>query len=127
MLISTSSGQLVVVTRNYEQIKQKYQHTTTHLSHSLIELKDELDSHSGTKDEVAAASAELILVRGNAVEAAMDIEEAKYQLIHTTAELIGANGDIGIFEGLYRRHDFQDTVAEEAECSQSLFHNKLTD
>jgi hypothetical protein len=120
MLLSTSSGQLVVVTHNYEQIEQNCQQTITCLYRAVVELKAELDSHSGINEELAAA-AELILARGNVVEAAIDIEEAKNQLFHITSELIGANDDIGILEGLYRCRDFQDNVAEQTEGSQSLF------
>jgi hypothetical protein len=101
--------------------EKNYQHSTTHLPQSLTKLKAELDSHSGTKEELAAAAAaDIILERGSIVDAAMEIEGAKKQLFSTTAELIGAKDDIGILEGLYRRRDFQDTIVEETNDSQLL-------
>jgi hypothetical protein len=50
----------------------------------------------------------------------MDIEQAKNQLFNTTAELIGANDDIEIIEGLLKHSDFQETLAREREEDKSL-------
>jgi hypothetical protein len=73
MQISSSSGQILSVTRKYEKMENNYQHTTICISQSLTELKAGLNSHSGTNEEFAAAAAELIDVKGNIVDAAIDI------------------------------------------------------
>jgi hypothetical protein len=68
----------------------------------------------GTKAELADAAAKLIVMRGDIVDASIEIEEARTHIFNTTGELIGANDDIAVLEGLYRQHDFQDAVASQS-------------
>jgi hypothetical protein len=114
------SGNLVAVTGNYEATQHNYQDATQQLSRSLTELKSELDAHMGTKAELADAAAKLIVMRGDIVDASIEIEEARTQLFNTTGELIGANDDIAVLEGLYRQRDFQDAVASQSNEDRTL-------
>jgi hypothetical protein len=108
------SGNLVAVTGNYEATQQNYQDATRQLSRSLIELKSELDAHMGTKAELADAAENHIVMRGDIVNASIEIEEDRTQLFNTTGELIGTNDDIAVLEGLHRQRDFQDAVASQS-------------
>jgi chromosome segregation ATPase len=114
------SGNLVAVAGNYEATEQNYQDTTQQLSRSLTELKSELDVHMGTKAELADAAAKLIVMRGDIVDASIEIEEARMQLFNTTGELIGANDNIAVLEGLYRQRDFQDSVTSQSNEDRTL-------
>jgi hypothetical protein len=98
------------------------------MSQSLSKLKVDLDSHGGTKAQLAAAAAELIVARVDVVDAAMEVEEANNQLFGTTAELIAAQEGIGILEGLCRRRDVQQAIYKQSEADQSSFQkiNVLT-
>jgi recombinational DNA repair ATPase RecF len=103
-------GWLIVVTQRYETSNHSYQETTSRLSASLKQLKVELDCHRGTKDQLARAAAKLIAARDDAVNSAMEVEEAKKQLFETTADIIAANDDIEVLQGLYHHHDCQDEI-----------------
>jgi hypothetical protein len=61
----------------------------------------------GTKAELVDATAKLIVTRGDIMDAAIEIEQARTQLFNTTAELIGANDNIAVLEVLYCRRDFR--------------------
>jgi hypothetical protein len=84
-------------------------------------LKDELDAHLGTKQELVDAAAELIVARSVTLDAAIDIDEASNKVFETSAELLAANDDITILEGLYQRRDFQETMEAEANEGRSLY------
>jgi hypothetical protein len=117
------SGNIVSVTVNYEATKQNYQEATQQLSRSLTELKSELDVYLRTKAELADASANLIVMRCDIVDASIEIEEARTQLFNTTGELIGANDNIAVLEGLYRQHYFQDYIASQSNEDRTLMQN----
>jgi hypothetical protein len=68
------------------------------------------------------ATAKLIAMRGDIVNAFIEIEEARMQLFSATSELIGANNNIAVLEGLYRQHDFQDSVASQSTEDRTLMH-----
>jgi predicted nucleic acid-binding Zn-ribbon protein len=119
--LATTSGQLVCLTQKYENAELNYQQTADRLASSLTELKDELDAHLGTKQELADAAAGLIVARSAVLDAAIDIDEARKEVFETSAELLSANDDIAILEGLYRRRDFQETMEAEANAGRSLF------
>jgi chromosome segregation ATPase len=119
--LATTSGQLVSLTQKYENAKLNYQQTAGRLASSLAELKDELDAHLGTKQELADAAAGLIVARSAVIDAAIDIDEARKEVFETSAELLSANDDIAILEGLYRRRDFQETMEAEVNTGRSLF------
>jgi hypothetical protein len=92
------SGNLVAVMGNYEATQHNYQDATRQLSRSIIELKSELDAHMVTKAELVDAAAKLIVIRGDIVDASIEIEEAQTQLFNTTGELIGVNDDIAVLD-----------------------------
>jgi SMC interacting uncharacterized protein involved in chromosome segregation len=105
--LATNSAQLVCLTQKYENTELNYQQTAHRLASSLIEWKDELDAHLGMKQELAYAAAGLIVARSAVLDAAIDIDEARNAVFETSAELLSANDDIAILEGLYQRRDFQ--------------------
>jgi hypothetical protein len=126
--LSSTTGRLLLVTRKYEVMHDNYQHVAARLSQSFSELKAEMDSHGGTKAQLAAAAAELIVARVDAVDAVMEVEEATNQLFGTTTELIASQDDIGIIEGLYRRRNVQHAIDKQSEEDRSFFQkiNALT-
>jgi hypothetical protein len=87
----------------------------------LTELKDELDAHLGRKQELVDAAVGLIVACSAVLDASIDIYEARNEVFETSAELLSANDDIAILEGLYQRRDFQETMDAEANAGQSLF------
>jgi hypothetical protein len=97
-----------------------YQHVATKLSHSLSELKAELDSHGWTKDQLKAAADELIFDIVNVVNAVKKLEDENNQLLWMTAELIASQSDIGILEGMYRRCDVQKSINKQSKLDRSL-------
>jgi hypothetical protein len=72
------------------------------------------------KAELADATAKLIVMRGDIFNASIEIEEARRQLFNKTGELVGANDDIAVLEGLYRQSDFQDSVASQSNEDPTL-------
>jgi hypothetical protein len=118
--LSTKSGQLIVVARGYEGIQTNYRHIGSHLYQSFHELESNPSAHNGTQEESAASAAELIVARGHDVETEMDIEQARNRLFNTTADLIEANDDIHILQGLYQCHDFQKVLVNEREEDRTL-------
>jgi hypothetical protein len=86
----------------------------------LKQLKLELDCHRGTKFQLARAAAELIVARAEVLDSAMEVEEAQKQLSETTADLIVANDDIEILQGLYRHFDCQEAMARCIDDGLSL-------
>jgi hypothetical protein len=74
----------------------------------------------GTKAELADAAVKLGVMRGDIVDASIKSEEARTQLFNPTEELIGANEDIAVLEGLYRQRDFQDYVAIQSNKDRTL-------
>jgi chromosome segregation ATPase len=119
--LATTSAQLVCLTQKYENAELNYQQTAHRLVSSLNELKNELDAHLGTKQELADAAAGLIVARGVVLDAAIDIDEARNEVFETSAELLAANDDITILEGLYHRRDFQETMEAEENERWSLY------
>jgi hypothetical protein len=63
----------------------------------------------------------LIVARSTVLDAAIDIEEARNEVFETSAELLSANDDIAILEGLYQRRDLQETMEAEANAGRLLF------
>jgi hypothetical protein len=53
------------------------------------------------------AATGLIVARRAVLDAAIDIDEARNEVFKTSAELLAANEDIAILEGLYQRRNFQ--------------------
>jgi predicted component of type VI protein secretion system len=100
--LATTSGQLVCLTQKYENAELNYQQTAHRLASSFTELKDELDDHLGTKQELADSSAGLIVARSAVLDAAIDIDEARNEVFETSDELLSANDDIAILDGLYQ-------------------------
>jgi hypothetical protein len=84
------------------------------MASSLTQLKYELDAHNDTKQELANAAAGLILAQSVVLDAAIDIDEAMNQVFETSAELLPANDDITILEGIYQCRDFQETIEAES-------------
>jgi hypothetical protein len=119
--LSSTSGQLVYVTHKYERAEINYQETTHTLAASLTELNGELDTHNGTKQELAEAVIDLIVTHSEIIDAAIDIDEARKQVFETSVKLIAANDAIVILEGLYRRRDFQETMEAEKNGGRSLY------
>jgi hypothetical protein len=74
----------------------------------------------GTKAELADAAANIIVMRGDIVDTSIEIEEARTQLFNRTGELIGANEDIAVLEGLCHQLDFQDSVTSQSNLDQTL-------
>jgi chromosome segregation ATPase len=103
-------GKLVYVTQKYERTEINYQEKTCKLASSLTELKGELDDHNGTKQELAEAATNLTVAHSDINDAAIDIDEARKQIFETSAELLAANDDFAILEGLYRCHNFQEAM-----------------
>jgi chromosome segregation ATPase len=116
--LATTSGQLVCLTQKYENAELNYQQTAHRLASSLTELKDELDAHLGTKQEFADAAAGLIVACSAVLDAAIDIDEARNEVFETSAELLSANDDIAILEGLYQRRNFQENMEAEANAGR---------
>jgi chromosome segregation ATPase len=121
--LSTTSVKLVSVTQKYESAELNYQQATHRLASSLTQLKDELDAHNGTQQELADAATKLILIRSEIIDAAIDIDEARKQVFERSAKLLAANDDISILEGLYKRRDFQEMMEAETNQGRSLFQN----
>jgi chromosome segregation ATPase len=119
--LATNSGQLVCLMQKYKNAELNYQQTAHRLASSLTQLKDELDAHLGTKQELADAVTELIVARSVVLDAAIDIDEARNQLFETSAELLAANDDIAILEGLYQRRDIEEMMEAEANEGRSLY------
>jgi hypothetical protein len=116
-----TSGQLVCLTQKYENAELNYQQTAHRLASLFSELKNELDAHLGTKQELVDAAAGMIVARSAVLDAAIDIDEARNEVFETSAELLAANDDIVILEGLYQRHDFQETMEAEVNAGRSLY------
>jgi peptidoglycan hydrolase CwlO-like protein len=119
--LATTSGKLVCLTQKYENAELNNQQTAHRLASLLTELKNELDAHLGTKQELADAAAGLIVARSAARDAAINIDEARNEVFETSGELLAANDDIAILEGLYQRRDFQETMEAEANAGRSLY------
>jgi chromosome segregation ATPase len=119
--LATTSGQLVCLTHKYENAELNYQQTAHRLASSLTELKDELDAHLVLKQELADSAAGLIVACSAVLGAAIDINEARNEVFETSAELLSANDDIAILEGLYRQRNFQEMMEAEANAGRSLF------
>jgi hypothetical protein len=60
-----------------------------------------LDAQNGTKQELADTSTNLIFACSEILDASIDINEARKQVFEMSAELLAANEDIVILEGLY--------------------------
>jgi hypothetical protein len=119
--LATTSGQLVFLTQKYGNAELNYHQTADRRASSLTELKDELDAQLGTKKELVDAAAGLIVARSAVLDAAIDIDEARKEVFETSAELLSANDNIAILEGLYRRRDFQEAMEAEENAGRSLF------
>jgi hypothetical protein len=76
----------------------------------LTELKGKLDTRNGTKQELADAADNLSVACSDILDAAIDIDETRKQVFEMSADLLAVNEDISILEGLYQRHDFQETM-----------------
>jgi uncharacterized coiled-coil DUF342 family protein len=109
------------LTQKYENAELNYQKTAHRLASSLTELKNELDAHLGTKQELVDAAAGLIVARSAVLDTAIDIDEARNQVFETSAELFAANDDITILEGLDQGRDFQEIMEAEANAERSLY------
>jgi chromosome segregation ATPase len=81
--LATTSGKLVCLTQKYENAELNYQQTAHRLASSLTELKNELDNHLGTKQELADAAAGLIVAHSAVLDAAIDINKARDKLLPT--------------------------------------------
>jgi hypothetical protein len=59
--LATTSGKRVCLTPQYENVELNYQQTAHRFASLLTQLKDDLDAHLGTKQELVDADAELIV------------------------------------------------------------------